>query len=237
MRVAQLLRRRRRRAEGDQHLAGPRGCRLERSRARLASAAAGRRKGRTRSATAWRHAARLVATPPAGSEASALLDFARDDRVRREAPARCARLASNRRRGTTTTCSRRSRPASRLGAPRSSRRARAGCSSRTATSSSATARRSWSAHICPYSHGNRENHAAGTPAQAAAQAPRARQARRPRPAKGLTVVPLAVYLKGNRIKVEIALVQGKSSHDKRETEKRRELDREAREAMKVGRGR
>ena len=49
--------------------------------------------------------------------------------------------------------------------------------------------------------------------------------------KGLTVVPLALYLKGSRIKVEIALVQGKKLHDKRETERRKELEREARRAM------
>ena len=50
-------------------------------------------------------------------------------------------------------------------------------------------------------------------------------------AKGLTVVPLSVYLKGNRIKVEIALAQGKQLHDKRLAEKERRLDREAEEAM------
>lgn len=50
-------------------------------------------------------------------------------------------------------------------------------------------------------------------------------------AKGFTVVPLSVYLKGDRVKVEIALVQGKQLHDKRETEKRRELEREARRAL------
>ncbi|MBP1642346.1 MAG: smpB [Acidobacteria bacterium] len=50
-------------------------------------------------------------------------------------------------------------------------------------------------------------------------------------AKGFTVVPLSIYLKGDRVKVEIALVQGKQLHDKRETEKRRELDREARRAL------
>jgi SsrA-binding protein len=53
--------------------------------------------------------------------------------------------------------------------------------------------------------------------------------------KGLTVVPLAVYLKGNWIKVEIALVQGKKLYDKRESEKTRELDREAEAAVKGGR--
>lgn len=50
--------------------------------------------------------------------------------------------------------------------------------------------------------------------------------------KGLTVVPIAVGLEGNWIKVELALAKGKKLHDKRETLRRRELDREAEAAMK-----
>ncbi len=50
--------------------------------------------------------------------------------------------------------------------------------------------------------------------------------------KGLTVVPLAIGIEGNWIKVELALVRGKKLHDKRETIKRRTLDREAAAAMK-----
>lgn len=50
--------------------------------------------------------------------------------------------------------------------------------------------------------------------------------------KGLTVVPLAVFAEGNWIKIEIALVRGKRLHDKRETLRRRTLDREAEQAMK-----
>jgi SsrA-binding protein len=46
--------------------------------------------------------------------------------------------------------------------------------------------------------------------------------------KGLTVVPLAMYWKKNRIKVEVALVKGKKIHDKRETIKERDLQRESR---------
>jgi SsrA-binding protein len=45
--------------------------------------------------------------------------------------------------------------------------------------------------------------------------------------KGLTVVPLQLFLDGNWIKLEIALVRGKLMHDKRETLRRRTLDREA----------
>ncbi|HYG64649.1 MAG TPA: SsrA-binding protein, partial [Thermoanaerobaculia bacterium] len=52
--------------------------------------------------------------------------------------------------------------------------------------------------------------------------------------KGLTVVPLSVYLKGNLIKLEIALVQGKKQFDKRQATKERELDREMEAAVKSG---
>jgi SsrA-binding protein len=45
--------------------------------------------------------------------------------------------------------------------------------------------------------------------------------------KGFTVVPLAMMVEGNWIKVEIALARGKLLHDKREALRRRTLDREA----------
>jgi SsrA-binding protein len=50
--------------------------------------------------------------------------------------------------------------------------------------------------------------------------------------KGLTLVPLTVYFRKGRAKVELALARGKHRHDKRETIKRREGDREARRAMR-----
>jgi SsrA-binding protein len=50
--------------------------------------------------------------------------------------------------------------------------------------------------------------------------------------KGLTVVPTRVFVEGNWIKVEIALARGKQLHDKRETLRRRTLDREAAQAVK-----
>ena len=93
------------------------------------------------------------------------------------------------------------------------------------------------AHISPYTHGNRENHAAERPRKLLLKRRELDKLAGRVAAKGLTVVPLAVYLKGNRIKVEIALVQGKQLHDKREAIKRREQEREAREAMKAGRRR
>ena len=50
--------------------------------------------------------------------------------------------------------------------------------------------------------------------------------------KSLTIVPISVYNKGRKIKVEIALVKGKKKHDKRETIKKRETDREIRREYK-----
>ena len=54
---------------------------------------------------------------------------------------------------------------------------------------------------------------------------------------GSTCVPLTLYFKGPRAKVEIALVTGKKLRDKRETIRRREADLEARSAMKDARRR
>jgi SsrA-binding protein len=90
-------------------------------------------------------------------------------------------------------------------------------------------------HISPYSHGNRENR---EPERIRKLLLKRREIDRlfgRAQLKGLTVVPLSVYLKGNWIKVEIALVQGKKLYDKRETEKVRELDREMEAAVKGGR--
>lgn len=43
--------------------------------------------------------------------------------------------------------------------------------------------------------------------------------------KGLTIVPISMYTKGRNIKVQVAVVRGKKEHDKRETIKKRESDR------------
>jgi SsrA-binding protein len=51
--------------------------------------------------------------------------------------------------------------------------------------------------------------------------------------KGLTLVPLQMYFKNGRVKVQLALVKGKQAHDKRETIRRREIDRETRAAVKA----
>jgi len=50
--------------------------------------------------------------------------------------------------------------------------------------------------------------------------------------KGLTIVPISVYNKGRKIKVEIASVRGKREFDKRETIKKRDALREVRREFK-----
>jgi SsrA-binding protein len=50
--------------------------------------------------------------------------------------------------------------------------------------------------------------------------------------KGMTLVPLRLYFKNGRVKVAIGLAKGKKDYDKRETIKRREIDRETRAAVK-----
>src|SRR6478672_1931218 len=50
--------------------------------------------------------------------------------------------------------------------------------------------------------------------------------------KGMTLVPVRMYMKNGRVKVAISLAKGKKAHDKRETIKRRETERETRAAVK-----
>jgi len=49
---------------------------------------------------------------------------------------------------------------------------------------------------------------------------------------GLTMVPLSLYNKGRRLKISLGLARHKKKHDKRETIKKREFEREARRTLK-----
>jgi SsrA-binding protein len=87
-------------------------------------------------------------------------------------------------------------------------------------------------HISPYSHGNRENH---NPTRSRKLLLHQREIRKligKTQEKGLTLVPLRVYLKRGRVKIELGVARGKKLIDKRETERRKEADREAQKAMK-----
>ena len=50
--------------------------------------------------------------------------------------------------------------------------------------------------------------------------------------KGMTLVPTRMYFRNGYVKVVVSLANGKKAHDKRETIKRRETDRETRAAVK-----
>ncbi|MCB1055757.1 MAG: SsrA-binding protein SmpB [Acidobacteria bacterium] len=88
------------------------------------------------------------------------------------------------------------------------------------------------AHFSPYSHGNRENHEPERPRKLLLHRREIDRLMGKLQTTGLTVVPLAIVLQGPWIKAEVALVQGKKLYDKRETERRKTQEKEAREAIK-----
>jgi len=92
------------------------------------------------------------------------------------------------------------------------------------------------AHISPYTHGNRENHDPERTRRLLLHRREIEKLEAQVVEKGLTIVPLRLYFKGGRVKAEIAVVRGKKLYDKRETEKKREADRETAMAIKRARG-
>ncbi|HEY2828785.1 MAG TPA: SsrA-binding protein SmpB [Thermoanaerobaculia bacterium] len=92
------------------------------------------------------------------------------------------------------------------------------------------------AHISPYTHGNRENHDPERTRRLLLHRREIEKLEAQVVEKGLTIVPLRLYFKDGRVKAEIAVVRGKKLYDKRETEKKREADRETAIAMKRARG-
>ena len=90
-------------------------------------------------------------------------------------------------------------------------------------------------HISPYAHGNRENHEPERKRKLLLHRREIEKLHTQVTEKGLTVVPLRLYFKGGRVKVEIAVVRGKKLFDKRESEKKREQDREVAAAVKTAR--
>ncbi len=90
-------------------------------------------------------------------------------------------------------------------------------------------------HISPYSHGNRENHDPTRTRKLLLHRNEIRKLIGKTNEKGLTLIPLRVYLKRGRIKVELGLARGKKQYDKRETERRKEAERETRKAVKFQR--
>jgi SsrA-binding protein len=87
------------------------------------------------------------------------------------------------------------------------------------------------AHISPYSHGNRENHDPLRRRKLLLHRQEIDKLLGKTREKGLTLIPTKVYLKDGRIKCELALGRGKKLHDKREAERKRSEEAEARAAL------
>lgn len=90
-------------------------------------------------------------------------------------------------------------------------------------------------HISPYEHGSYSNHAALRTRKLLVHKDELRKLMGQTQQKGLTLIPTRLYFKNGRVKLELAVARGKQLWDKRETERRRTADREAREAIARGR--
>lgn len=88
------------------------------------------------------------------------------------------------------------------------------------------------AHISPYQHGNLFNHNPLRTRKLLVHKNELRKLIGKTRQKGMTLVPTRMYFRNGKIKVEMALAKGKQLWDKRETERRRTADREAREAIR-----
>ena len=93
------------------------------------------------------------------------------------------------------------------------------------------------AHISEYSHGNRANHAPVRNRKLLLHRSEIEKLQSKTREKGLSLVPTKVYLKGGRIKCELALARGKKLHDKREAERARTAETEARDAIRARKAR
>ena len=87
------------------------------------------------------------------------------------------------------------------------------------------------AHIGPYDHGNIFNHAPLRTRKLLVHKDELRKLIGKTQQKGLTLIPTRIYFKNGRAKCELALARGKQLWDKRETERRKTADAEARAAI------
>jgi len=88
------------------------------------------------------------------------------------------------------------------------------------------------AHISQYSHGNRENHPPVRNRKLLLHRKQIDKLLGQTREKGLALIPTKVYLKNGRIKCEVAVAKGKKLHDKREAERARTAEAEARAEMR-----
>lgn len=87
------------------------------------------------------------------------------------------------------------------------------------------------AHIGKYEHGNIFNHEPLRTRKLLLHREEIRKLIGKTQQKGLTLIPTRIYFRKGKAKCEIALARGKQDWDKRETERRRTADKEAREAI------
>jgi len=90
-------------------------------------------------------------------------------------------------------------------------------------------------HISPYGHGNRANRDPERPRKLLLHRREILRLMGKTQQRGLTLVPLKIYFKNGRAKVELALAHGKKQHDKREVLKARAAQREIEKAFKGNR--
>jgi len=93
------------------------------------------------------------------------------------------------------------------------------------------------AHISQYAYGNRENHPPVHNRKLLLHRKEIDKLIGKTREKGLSLIPTKVYLKNGRIKCEVALARGKKLHDKRETERAKTAEAEARAAVRASKAR
>lgn len=89
-----------------------------------------------------------------------------------------------------------------------------------------------SAHISEYKQGNINNHNPTRDRKLLLNKSEIRKLIGKTKEKGLTLIPLRMYFKNGRVKVELALAKGKKSYDKRETIAKRDFQREQERRIK-----
>jgi SsrA-binding protein len=90
----------------------------------------------------------------------------------------------------------------------------------------------YNVHISPYSHRGYADHEPLRRRKLLLKKQEIRKLIGKTVERGMTLVPVRLYFKNNRVKVAVSLAKGKQAHDKREAIRRRESDREARAAIK-----
>ncbi len=86
-------------------------------------------------------------------------------------------------------------------------------------------------HINPYSHGNRQNHEPMRPRKLLLHRSEIQRLDEEVSQGGRTLVPLRLYFKHGIAKAEIAVARGKKTYDKRQSEAKRDADRQIQRAL------